>query len=97
MMVFQFVSYVTQPTDEFKVQHRRFLKGQVEHDRLVMAGRYDGGNGSLMLWRFDSLKEAKETLTQDPYFKNGFTTFVLKEWNLLWDLTTDPPLIPEVR
>lgn len=97
MMFFQLVSYITQPNDEFKAQHRRFLKGQVEQNRLVMAGRYDQGNGSMMIWRFDSLKEARDTLVQDPYFRNGLTTFVLKEWGLIWNLTVDPPLVPEIR
>ena len=96
MMVAQFVSYVTQPPDDVKKQHRLFLKEQVDRKRLVMAGRYADKNGSLMLWRVNSLAEAQEMLMEEPYFKNGFATFVLKEWTLTWDLTANPPLMPEI-
>ncbi len=92
MMVIQLVSFAGQPSDELMKAHRQFLRGKA--GQLVMAGRFADKSGSLMIWRVNSVKEARDIAMQDPYFQDGVTTFLLKEWGLTWDFTTDPPLQP---
>ena len=96
MIICQLVSFAEQPSKELMKRHRRFLNGQGEQKKLLMAGRFADKTGSLMLWQVGSVKEARDIALQDPYFRNEITTFILKEWNLTWDFTIGPPLQPEL-
>ena len=94
MIIAQFVCFSEQPSNELMQEHRQFLKGQGDKKKLVMAGRFADKTGSLMIWSVDSVREAREIAMQDPYFKSGITTFILKEWNRTWNFVT-PPLQPD--
>jgi uncharacterized protein YciI len=62
----------------------------------MMSGRFSDKWGALILWRVDSIKEARELATKDPFFQNQMTTFILKEWNMTWDFTKTPPVHPKL-
>ncbi|MEM3804335.1 MAG: YciI family protein [Conexivisphaerales archaeon] len=92
----EIVSFSEQPSEQLKNEHRRFLKTKGDQQKLVMAGRFTDKSGSLMVWRLSSMEEARDLAMEDPYFKHGITTFILKEWSLTWNFFVNPPLQPKL-
>ncbi|MEM0118007.1 MAG: YciI family protein [Conexivisphaerales archaeon] len=95
MIVCQFVSFMEQPTEELMKKHRAFLREKGKKGELMLAGRFYDKTGSLMVWRANSVEEARRIASEDPYYVNGITTFILKRWNLTWDFTENPPVQPD--
>ena len=96
MIVCELVSFYEQPSQELLKKHRNFLKNKGEEGKLLMAGRFSDGTGSLLIWKSDKLDEIKRIAMSDPYYLEGLTSFILKPWNLTWDFTENPPLQPEL-
>ena len=94
MIVCELVSLSSQPSDELKKKHRDFLRGQGLNGKLLMGGRFTDLEGSLMVWKAESVEEVEKLASQDPYCVAGVATFNLRQWNLTWDFTEDPPLQP---
>lgn len=95
MYAMQMTSFIKMPDEEMKKKHRNFLREQVKAGRLKLAGRMLDNTGSFMLWEAPTLEEAKNLISQDPYFKEGYTTFFLKGWDIFWNLFVEPPVIPD--
>ena len=96
-MAIEIVSFSEQPSNELMKQHRMFLRKKADQQKFVMGGRFADKSGSLMLWQVDSVNEAREIAMEDPYFQNGITTFILKEWGLTWNFLVNPPLQPKLN
>lgn len=95
MYALEMTSFVKMPEDEMKKKHRNYLREQVKMGKLKLAGRMLDNTGSFMVWNATSLEEAKMLASDDPYFKEGYTTFFMKGWDIFWNLFVDPPITPE--
>ena len=65
--------------EKFVNEHRAFRRGLEEAGKLKVAGpRFDGdegpSSGSLVIMEADSLGQAKEIVSQDPYLTEGVFT-----------------------
>ncbi|MDG6960694.1 MAG: hypothetical protein JRN25_00085 [Nitrososphaerota archaeon] len=87
------VSLASQPSDELKKKHRDF-RGQGLNGKLLMGGRFTDLDGSLTIWKAESMEEVEKLASLDPYRVARLATFKLRQWNLTWDFTEDPPLQP---
>ena len=56
-----------------------------------MAGKFTDESGGLVVWRVGSVSDAERLAREDPYFKEGFVTFVLKEWSPSLDYSSSQP------
>lgn len=77
-------------------KHRIFLKNKADQKKLLLAGRFADKSGSLVVWNVSSTKEARDLAMEDPYFENGNTSFILKEWGMTWNFLTVPPVQPKL-
>ena len=91
----EMTSFVKMPGDEIKKEHRKFLRHQVENGKLKLAGRMLDNTGSFLVWEAGSLEEAKSLASSDPYFREGYTTFFMKGWDIFWNTFVEPPVTPE--
>lgn len=96
MYAVEMTSFVKMPEDDIKREHRMYLKENVEKGKLRLAGRMIDNTGSFLVWEAADLKEAKELASADPYFKNGYTTFFMKGWDIFWNNFVSPPVTPEI-
>jgi uncharacterized protein YciI len=94
MFVCEITSYTSLPKEEDRAEHLRFLGEKGASGKVVMAGRFADSKGALIVWRVDSLNEAKNLAQQDPYIKKGLVKYELREWTLSFDYTVNPPLKP---
>lgn len=95
MYVLEMTSFVKMPGDEIKKKHRAYLRKMVDAGKLMLAGRMVDNTGSLLLWNATNIEEAKKLASDDPYFKEGYTTFFLKGWDITWNNFVKPPIVPE--
>jgi uncharacterized protein YciI len=94
MYVMEITSFIKMPDEKMKAIHREFLKKMLGDKKLILAGRMLDNTGSFLLWEVNDTSEAKRVASSDPYFENGFTTFVLKGWDIFWNGFMNPPKMP---
>ena len=70
-----------------------FLRESGQKGKLLMAGRFADLEGALILWRVDSVKEARGIAEKDPYVIEGLLTYDLREWPAIFDYTRTPPIV----
>lgn len=95
MFVVEMTSFVKMPEDDIKAEHRKYLRAMVGEGKLKLAGRMIDNTGSFLVWEVSSLEEGKEFASSDPYFKNGYTTFFMKGWDIFWNNFVQPPITPK--
>jgi|ECHhosMinimDraft_1075155.scaffolds.fasta_scaffold00032_7 uncharacterized protein YciI len=94
MYVLEITSYMVKPDDKLLAEHRKYLKEVLSKGKLKLAGRMADNTGGILLWEVNSIQEAKELALKDPYYEKGVITFVLKEWNIVWNSFVNPPVTP---
>jgi|ECHnycMinimDraft_1075156.scaffolds.fasta_scaffold00361_6 Uncharacterized protein conserved in bacteria len=94
MYVLQIVLFLRLPNEEEQKIHRTYLKKMAEKGKLKLAGRMSDDSGSFLLWEVDTLDEARNIAMEEPYYKLGISTFILKEWKIIWNYFVHPPKSP---
>lgn len=66
-------------------EHRAWLTGLKDSDRLVEAGLYPDGSGALLIFDFENEDAAYDELKNDPYAKaNLIAATQVKRWGVRW-------------
>ena len=72
----------TAKNQELRPQHLEFL-GQGEREgRIFARGRFTDGAGGMIIYKAESLEEAKKTAEGDPYVKSGARSLDVHEWDM---------------
>lgn len=87
MLVVEFLTYAKPPTAEIRQRHQQMLRSRGSEGKLLMSGKFMDETGGLVIWRVESAGDAEKFARDDPFFKEGFATFVLKEWSPSMDYT----------
>lgn len=94
MLVCETTTYKATPSGELRESHLRFIRGCGDQGKVLMSGRFADAQGALIIWKVDSMEEAKNLAAQDPYVKNDAVVYELREWPATFDYTTSPPTVP---
>jgi len=62
--------------------HVRHLKGLEKSDRLVLCGPFTDYNGGIVVFRANSLDEARKIAESDPFVMEGYETYELRTLEL---------------
>ncbi|MDG6904473.1 MAG: hypothetical protein JRN20_01660 [Nitrososphaerota archaeon] len=84
-MFVEVLNYPKQPSVDARKRHQDFLRAHGNEGRLYVAGKFNDESGGLVIWKVESMQTAEKLAKEDPYSKEGFATFVLKEWSLGFD------------
>jgi uncharacterized protein len=93
MIVCEITRYKTVPTGEPRSRHLQFLKECGEKGKILMAGRFADAKGAMILWNAESFEEIREIAKTDPYVKESLIDYELREWPVLFNYTTKPPIV----
>ena len=94
MIVCEITTYKNGPPEgDVRKKHLNFLRESGQKGKLLMAGRFADLKGALILWRVDSIDEARGIAEKDPYAVEGLATYDLREWPAIFDYTRNPPLV----
>ena len=63
--------------------HLEYINQLYLQDKVVMAGPFADQRGGMVIYRADSLEEAKQLAEADPVVREGARTLELREWNPL--------------
>ena len=94
MIVCEITTYKNGPPEgEVRKKHLSFLRESGQNGKLLMGGRFADLKGALILWRVDSVEEARGIAEKDPLVIEGLLTYDLREWPASFDYTRTPPLV----
>jgi hypothetical protein len=63
--------------------HLEYLDKLYKENKVVMAGPFTDKKGGMVIYRADSLEEAKRLAEADPAVAEGARTLELREWSPL--------------
>ncbi|UFJ40021.1 YciI family protein [Brevibacillus humidisoli] len=63
--------------------HLEYINQLFLQNKVVMAGPFTDQRGGMVIYRADSLEEARELAEADPVVLKGARTLELREWNPL--------------
>lgn len=63
--------------------HLEYIDKLHQENKVVMAGPFTDGKGGMVIYRADSLEEAKRLAEADPVVAQGARTLELREWSPL--------------
>ncbi len=70
-------------SQEYRPLHLAHLE-RGEHEGTIYArGRFSDGAGGLIIYRAESMEEARRLAEQDPYVSSGARRLELHEWEML--------------
>ena len=70
-------------SQEYRPHHMAFLeRGELE-GFIFARGRFADGAGGLIIYRTESLEEARRLAVQDPYVASGARRLELHEWEMI--------------
>lgn len=58
-----------------------------------MGGRFADSKGALIIWKVESLVEARKIAEADPLVIGDLLTFELREWPVAFDYTQNHPKV----
>lgn len=67
---------------EYRPQHLEFLAQLESEGKVFLKGPFADGAGGLVIYKADSLEEAKELAEKDPYVVNGVRRLEMHEWKI---------------
>ena len=59
-----------------------------------MGGRFVDAKGALIIWRVESVEEARSIAQRDPLVAENLVTYDIREWPPAFDYTKSPPNVP---
>ncbi len=69
-------------SQEFRPAHLEFLERQSQEGKIFARGRFVDGAGGLIVYKAESLEEAKRTAMSDPYVVHRARSLELHEWDM---------------
>jgi uncharacterized protein len=69
-------------SQEFRPAHVEFLDQKSKEGKILARGRFVDGAGGLIIYKADSLEDAKKIAASDPYVVNGARSLELHEWDM---------------
>jgi uncharacterized protein YciI len=70
-------------SQSLRAQHLDFLAQKEREGKIFARGRFVDGAGGLVIYKADSLDEAKKTAESDPYLRGGARTLEIHEWEMV--------------
>ena len=69
-------------SEALRPQHLDFLIKTEEQGKIFARGRFSDGTGGLVIYRVESLEEARSIAASDPYVTSGARVLELHEWDM---------------
>jgi len=69
-------------SQSYRPQHLDFLVENEKAGRIFARGKFADNSGGLVIYRADSLEEARKTAEIDPYILCGARELELHEWDM---------------
>jgi hypothetical protein len=69
-------------SQELRPAHVEFLDQKSQEGKIFARGRFADGAGGLIVYKADSLEEAKKIASSDPYVMHGARSLELHEWEM---------------
>ena len=69
-------------SQELRPQHLEFLERGVQEGKIFARGRFEDGAGGLVIYKADSLEEARRIAESGPYVTSGARSLELHEWSM---------------
>ncbi|WP_243298426.1 YciI family protein [Bacillus litorisediminis] len=66
----------------YRPDHLEYLENLKEQGKVYLKGPFTDGAGGLVIYKADSLEEAKQLAENDPYVKLGVRRLELHEWSI---------------
>lgn len=66
--------------DRFVPAHCAYVKGLIAQGHAAKTGYWRERGGGMLLFKADSLTEARQIVDRDPLVANGCVTYELHEW-----------------
>jgi uncharacterized protein len=67
---------------EFRTAHVDFLNEMEKAGKIFARGKFPDGSGGLVVYKCESLEEARQIAESDPYVRNGVRALDLHEWDM---------------
>ncbi|WP_332628987.1 YciI family protein [Halalkalibacter flavus] len=67
----------------YRAEHLEFLEKLEGVGKIFAKGPFTDGAGGLVIYKADSLEEAKQLAEQDPYVIKGVRSLHLHEWGMV--------------
>ncbi|MBH0162871.1 YciI family protein [Fictibacillus sp. 26RED30] len=84
MAYFAAILHMEKPelNQEFRQAHLDYLAELVTQDKVHLKGPFLDGAGGMVVYKAESLDEAKQLAEEDPYVKEGVRRLELHEWGI---------------
>ncbi len=69
-------------SQELRPQHVEFLERNQEQGKIFARGRFADGTGGLVIYKAESIEEARKLAESDPYIISGARSLDLHEWDV---------------
>lgn len=69
-------------SQELRPAHLAFLDKKTQEGKIFARGRFADGAGGLVIYVADSLEDAKQIASSDPYVMHGARSLELHEWDM---------------
>jgi len=70
--------------EEFRPQHREYLRDLISKDKLVIAGPFVDNSGGFIVYNVEAEADVEAIIKGDPFFKCGvFQTWKIREWRMV--------------
>jgi uncharacterized protein YciI len=69
-------------SQQLRPQHIAFLEQQGKAGTIFARGRFADGAGGLVIYKAESLEEARRIAAGDPYVVSGARSLELHEWDM---------------
>jgi uncharacterized protein len=69
-------------SQELRPGHIAFLDQMSQEGKIFARGRFVDGAGGLIVYKAESLEEARKFANSDPYVANGARSLELHEWDM---------------
>jgi len=63
--------------------HKAYVKDLIAKGHQARTGYWAEFGGGMLMFKADSLEQAKAIVAQDPLVKNGCVTYELHEWRIV--------------
>ena len=69
-------------SQQLRPQHIAFLEQQGKEGTIFARGKFADGAGGLVIYKAESLEEARRIAAGDPYVAGGARSLELHEWDM---------------
>jgi uncharacterized protein YciI len=70
-------------SQSLRPQHLDFLAQKEREGKIFARGRFIDGAGGLVIYKAESLDEAKQMAESDPYVRGGARGLEIHEWEMI--------------